>query len=56
LLVAVALWVLALPILVMDFVGQVGIAWNLIGLALMATGALVFWRERQRARKPPPTR
>ena len=52
LLLAAACWVLALPLLLMNFVGTLGIAWKLIMLALMAAGAVVFWRERRHASRP----
>lgn len=49
---AAACWLLALPLLLMNFVGSLGWAWKLIMLALMTAGAVVFWRERRRASRP----
>lgn len=43
-------WLLALPILVINFFSHVGIGWIVIAMALMVAGLVIQARERRRVR------
>jgi uncharacterized protein (DUF58 family) len=49
-LLALAFWVPALALAALNLVGTLGVFWQLLQMALMATGLIIFWRELQRVK------
>jgi len=59
-LLALAFFIPGTTLALFNFLGHIGLFWQLVQLALMAAGALIFWREARRVKAaslqsgPPP--
>jgi len=57
---ALAFFIPGTTLALFNFLGHIGLFWQLVQLALMAAGALIFWRKARRVKAaslqsgPPP--
>lgn len=49
-LLALAFFIPGAALALLNFAGHIGLFWQLVQLALMGAGTLVFWREAKRVK------
>ena len=49
-LLALAFFIPGTALALLSFLGHIGLLWQLVQLALMGAGAIIFWREARRVK------